>query len=237
MKPIAVIQHSALVGPGHFASFLDVRKLPWRHIRIDQGDTVPEDPTVFSGICLMGGEMSVNDDLPWIHAELELIRKAVKQGVPVIGHCLGGQLLSKALGGSVSRNPVREIGWGTVTCTDTPASRAWLGDLGSFESFHWHGETFSLPEGAEVLFGSSFCSNQAFVIGPHLGMQCHVEMTESLIHSWADVWANELSDPDKPKPSIQDRTSMLAQTDEKLPHMRKVAERLYTHWLGQVQSF
>ena len=114
MKPIAIFRHTSTEGPGYFATFLTERSLPWKLIHIDQGHPVPQDPTQFSGLAFMGGPMSVNDPLPWIPPVLELIRSAVRDDIPVIGHCLGGQLLSKALGGVMSRNPVKEIGWGQV---------------------------------------------------------------------------------------------------------------------------
>lgn len=76
----------------------------------------------------MGGPMSVNDDLPWIDPELTLIRQAVANDIPVLGHCLGGQLISKALGGVVGKNPVKEIGWGEVSVADNPVAREWFGE-------------------------------------------------------------------------------------------------------------
>jgi GMP synthase-like glutamine amidotransferase len=234
MKPIAVFQHSRLVGPGHFANFLNARKRIWQLIRIDLGDAVPQSCEAFSGLCFLGGEMSVNDPLPWIEAELELIREAVARDIPVIGHCLGGQLMSKALGGKVGPNSVREIGWGRVSVTDSSTAREWLGDLGEFDSFHWHGETFTLPTGAQALLSSRFCGNQAFVLGPHLGMQCHVEMTRELISDWADEWANETAALDVPQESVQSANAMLAEIDAKLPAMQHATERLYERWLSHV---
>jgi len=109
---------------------------------------VPRDPRKFAGLVFMGGPMSVNDDLPWIIPALELVRDAVRKDVPVLGHCLGGQLMSKAFGGTVRASPVKEIGWGEVRVADNGVARTWLGDLQAFESFHWHGETFSIPPGA-----------------------------------------------------------------------------------------
>ena len=91
--------HSVTEGPGYFATFLDGRGVPWRLIRVYDGEAVPADVRHFRGLGFMGGPMSVNDDLPWIAPELQLIRDAVREGVPVIGHCLGGQLMSKAMGG------------------------------------------------------------------------------------------------------------------------------------------
>lgn len=235
MKPIAVFQHSRLVGPGHFASFLDARKLAWQHVRIDQGDPVPSSCGAFSGLCFLGGEMSVNDPLPWIEAELKLIREAVACDIPVIGHCLGGQLMSKALGGRVSQNPVREIGWGEVKVSASETARDWLGDLEAFDSFHWHGETFTLPDGAQLLMSSQFCGNQAFALGPHLGMQCHVEMTRELISAWAHEWADETASADtSPAASVQSAHAMLTETEHKLPAMQAATVRLYERWLDHV---
>ncbi|MCX8018557.1 MAG: type 1 glutamine amidotransferase, partial [Rhodocyclaceae bacterium] len=171
MKPIAIFRHSPGEGPGYFATFLDRHGLPWQLVCLDAGAAVPPRCEDFSGLCFMGGPMSVNDDLAWIPPVLALIRAAVAADIPVIGHCLGGQLMSKALGGVVTKNPVKEIGWGRVETVD-PAAADWLGPICEFEAFHWHGETFSLPAGATRILKSAHCENQAFVMGPHLGLQC-----------------------------------------------------------------
>jgi GMP synthase-like glutamine amidotransferase len=226
MKPVAIFRHSSGEGPGYFATFLDAHGIPWQLICIDAG--VPPPPTFadFSGLCFMGGPMSVNDDLPWLPPLFELIRDAVAAGMPVIGHCLGGQLMSKVLGGKVTKNPVKEIGWGEVVIAD-PVARDWLGDIDSFEAFHWHGETFSIPPGATRLLKSAYCENQAFVIGPHLGMQCHVEMTTAMIRLWCRQWAGECATPSA---SVLTPEQMNERIEERLAAMRIAADRLYTHW-------
>src|SRR3989304_3649018 len=112
MKPVAIFRHHRNEGPGYLGAYLDARGVPWTVIRIDQDEKVPADARAFSGAVFMGGPMSVNDDLPWIAPGLDLIRAAVAAGVPVLGHCLGGQLIATALGATVSPNPVKEIGWG-----------------------------------------------------------------------------------------------------------------------------
>src|SRR5450631_578712 len=194
MKPVAVFRHAPTEGPGYFATVLDRDHVPWRVIKVDAGEGVPADPRAFSGLAFMGGPMSVNDDLPWIAPVLRLIRDSVDAGVPVLGHCLGGQLMSKALGGSVGRNPVKEIGWGEVAVVDAPAAREWFGHAApSFTSFHWHGETFSLPPGAERVLTNPYCENQAFALGKHLGMQCHIEMLPEMIESWCVSGGGEIS--------------------------------------------
>src|SRR5882762_9602938 len=126
-NPVAIFRHSRTEGPGYFATFLDAHRIPHRLVKIDAGEQVPADPREFSGLAFMGGPMSVNDDLPWIRDVLGLINSASRSDIPVLGHCLGGQLIAKALGGVVSRNRVKEIGWGTVAVADSAAARDWFG--------------------------------------------------------------------------------------------------------------
>ncbi len=229
MKPVAIFRHSPGEGPGYFATFLDHHSVPWRLIRIDASAPVPTDPEPFSGLVFMGGPMSVNDPLPWIEQELALIRAAVAKGVPVLGHCLGGQLMAKALGAPVTKNPRKEIGWGAVDVTDNPEARAWFGELSGFTSFHWHGETFGIPVGATRILSSTACANQAFALGPHLGMQCHVEMTTEMIDEWGRIGAEEIAD--NPCSTVQQPDAMLADASRHLATLHEVAGRLYTRWI------
>jgi len=229
MKPVAIFRHSPTEGPGHFATYLDARRIPWVLLKMDEGDAVPATPAAYSGLCFMGGPMSVNDDLPWIPPVLALIRAAVAADVPVIGHCLGGQLLSRALGGTVSRNPVKEIGWGAVRPEQGEAVHDWLGGAGEFLSFHWHGETFTLPQGAVRLAGSDHCANQVFVIGKHLGMQCHVEITPEMIQTWCRDWEKE--QVAGAGPSVQTPEAMQAGMAAKADALHEVSERLYDRWI------
>jgi GMP synthase-like glutamine amidotransferase len=231
MKPVAIFRHSPGEGPGYFATFLDAHSIAWQLICIDEGAAVPALAADYSGLCFMGGPMSVNDPLPWIPSILALIRSAVAVEVPVIGHCLGGQLMAKALGGEVTRNAVKEIGWGQVTATTSAA--AWLGDLAAFEAFHWHGETFNLPDGAERILQSAFCANQGFVLGPHLALQCHVEMTEAMIRLWNRQWASESA---VPSASVQTPEQMYERIEQRLAAMRVAADRLYAHWIAGLKS-
>lgn len=230
MKPVAIFRLSATEGPGYFAEFLDAQAIPWQLIGIDAGDAVPRDATAYSGLVFMGGPMSVNDDLPWIALVLDLIRQAVGRDIPVLGHCLGGQLMSKALGGVVVRNQYKEIGWGKVTVANNETARAWFGSLPEFDAFHWHGETFSLPLGAAQLLSSEHCANQAFALGKHLGLQCHVEMTGEMIKSWCETGAKEVADSAS-SPAVQSAAEMQAQMAGKLPQLHAAANRLYERWI------
>ena len=229
MKPIAIFRHARSEGPGYFATYLERKALPWTLIAMDTGEPVPKNVREFSGIAFMGGPMSVNDPLPWIPPLLELVREAVRKDVPLIGHCLGGQLMSKALGGIVSANPVKEIGWGEVRISDNALARAWFGGIEPFTSFHWHGETFTIPPGGTRIAASAYCANQGFVVGKHLGLQCHVEMTAELIRSWYTGGRQEIDESDSP--GVQTPEQMEVDMDVRLTNLNHVADRLYDRWI------
>lgn len=229
MKPVAIFRHALAEGPGYLAGFLDARQIPWQLIAIDAGDAVPLSAEAFSGLVFMGGPMSVNDDLPWIAPVLALIREAVAKDIPVLGHCLGGQLMSKALGGAVTRNPVKEIGWGEVMVADNDTARGWFGDIRRFAAFHWHGETFSLPPGAVRLLSSVHCTNQAWALGKHLALQCHVEMTADMIVSWGEIGTDEIAAASA-SPAVQSADAMQQQMADELPRLHEAAASLYARW-------
>ncbi len=229
MKPIGIFRHYPTEGPGYFATYLDAHSLPWKLVKIDAGEAPPASAGEFSGVAFMGGPMSVNDDLPWIAGVLKLIRDAADAGVPVLGHCLGAQLMSGALGGSVGRNPQKEIGWGRVDVADSDAARAWFGAMRSFLSFHWHGETYTLPRGAECIASSPYCANQAFALGPHLGLQCHVEMTPEMVHGWCQSGSREIAR--SPGPGVQDAAQIESYLEPRIAALNAVAARLYDRWL------
>lgn len=232
MKPVAVFRHSPGEGPGYFAQFLEDNQIPWVLLPIDDGHPVPERVDSFSGLCFMGGPMSVNDPLPWIEPVCSLIRQAVERNLPVIGHCLGGQLMSKALGGKITRNPVKEIGWCMGKLENSDAAQIWLGDFANSAHilFQWHGETFTLPTGSTHLASSADCNNQIFALGPHLGLQCHVEMTPEMIAAWCEQWEDECTGQEG-IPSIQAPQQMIAETHQYLPALRDLARQLYGQWI------
>jgi GMP synthase-like glutamine amidotransferase len=140
--------------------------------------------------------------------------------------------MSKALGGQVTRNAVKEIGWSQAGGEDSAIAKNWLGQFAgrSGTIFQWHGETFSLPTGATRLLANGYCANQMFALGPHLGMQCHVEMTPEMIATWCEQWADEaIAVADLP--SAQTPDAMLAEIGEKLPVMRELSNQLYSGWI------
>lgn len=237
MRPIAIFRHSPTEGPGYFAIFLERHGIPWKLVTVDAGDPVPAAADDFSGLCFMGGPMSVNDPLPWIDNVCALIRDADAKGIPVIGHCLGGQLMSKALGGQVTRNPVKEIGWGQALAEQNDTAYHWLGEHAGRAGtvFQWHGETFSIPPGATRLLANPYCANQMFVRGPHLGMQCHVEMTPEMIATWCGQWAEEAAAAGD-QPSVQNPAQMQGEVAARLPAMRALADQLYGVWIKGLRA-
>jgi GMP synthase-like glutamine amidotransferase len=235
MKPVAVFRFSDTEGPGHFATFLDANRLPWKLVKLDQGDPVPASSEAFAGLGFMGGPMSANDELPWTQPVLALMRDAVERGVPVIGHCLGGQMLARALGGEVKKNPVKEIGWNRVQVEDSPTAREWFGaDLAEFDTFQWHGDAFTIPPGGERILTGPHCPNQAYVVGDrHLGMQCHIEMTPEMIASWIGSGSGEVRD-NLSSPAVQPVETIQREMPERLPKLNATADRLYRRWIQNV---
>lgn len=229
MKPIAIFRHLACEGPGYFAEFLQKHQLEFTLIRIDQGEVVPNSTDTYSALVFMGGPMSVNDDLPWINKELELIRQATQKNMPVLGHCLGGQLICKALGGEVTANQVKEIGWHHVQTLKNTASDKWLNKLpNEFEAFHWHGETFSIPEGANPILKSEYCDHQAFVMQNTLALQCHVEMTADLVSEWSREYADELATTTE---SVQSAEMINSDLTQRIIKLNQIADEFYLQWI------
>jgi GMP synthase-like glutamine amidotransferase len=237
LKPVAIFQHGPTDGPGHFAIFLERHRIPFRVFNLPEGERVPGSASGFSGLGFMGGAMSVNDDIDWIAAELELIRDAVAKGIPVIGHCLGGQLLSKALGGVVSASPIKEIGWSAVESEDNTLAREWLGaDPRRFVAFQWHGETFTIPPGGERILRSEHCPNQAYVVGDrHLGMQCHVEMTADMVEDWCATGGDEIA-ASRDSPAVHGPEAIRASMNQGLKELGDTADRLYSRWIRSLAA-
>ena len=237
MKPVAIFRFARTEGAGHFATFLAENGREFRLVPLDEGEPVPCDASEFAGLGFMGGPMSANDELAWTQPVLALMRDAVAKDIPVIGHCLGGQLLARALGGKVSRNPVVEIGWVPVVSDRTPMAAQWLGGREGFDAFEWHYDTFTLPPGAERIFGGATCTNQAYVVRDrHLGMQCHVEVNAEMIDTWCSVGADEITEHYGKSPAVQDVVTIRTEMTRKLVPLTSAASALYARWARGLQG-
>jgi GMP synthase-like glutamine amidotransferase len=228
MRPVAIFRFSPTEGPGYFGEWLDAHALPQRLIAIDQGESVPRGARGFSGIAMMGGPMSANDDLPWNAPLIALLREALKAEVPVLGHCLGGQLLAKALGARVARTATPEIGWGEVRVPDASDAEEWFGGRPGFTTFQWHYEVFSLPAGATRVLTNGWNPDQAYAIGNHIGFQCHIEMTRSMVETWCRTGASEL--PERTGGATQSAADMLLDLETRLEALSRVADDVYARW-------
>jgi GMP synthase-like glutamine amidotransferase len=233
LKPVAIFRYARTEGPGHFATFLAEHGLEFTLVRLDEGEPVPADCREFCGLSFMGGPMSANDELPWTQPVLSLMRQAVEQDVPVIGHCLGGQMLARALGAEVTRSPVKEIGWVPVTVERSPVSDEWFGPgFAGFDTFEWHEDTFAIPPGGVRILSGRHCANQAYVVdGKHLGMQCHVEVTAEMIDTWCRIGISDIDENFGKSPAVQDAVTIRRLMTQNLPTLSATASRLYTRWM------
>ncbi len=230
MKPVIVFKNVIHEGPGYLGDFFSEQNIPWQEVNTNEIDSLPASILSYSGVIIMGGPMSVNDDLPWIAPLLDLIREARAADIPLLGHCLGGQLISKAFDGVISANPVKEIGWGEVSVTSNEAAKYWFGEIETFNSFHWHGETFSLPEGATHVLASAHCQNQAYSIGKHLAFQSHIEVTAEMVKSWCELGADELAEASA-SPAVQQADAMQKTLPVHCFFLNKVAKQVYGQWI------
>jgi GMP synthase (glutamine-hydrolysing) len=185
---ILVLRHEPFEHLGHFAWHLDQSDIPFTYIGLSQSISTDE----YTGVIIMGGPQSANDPDSGLAAEMRLIRDAVDRSVPILGVCLGAQLIAKALGARVYRNPSKEIGWAPVYFTEAARGDPLFGGFASPTTFfHWHGETFDLPAGAEWLAYSDLCRHQAFRYGTNVyGVQFHPEITPEMIVDWSAQPAN-----------------------------------------------
>ncbi|HXQ59436.1 MAG TPA: type 1 glutamine amidotransferase [Acidimicrobiales bacterium] len=183
-----VVQHTATEGPGLLAGVLAEAGVPSRVVRLDRGEALPA-PSDVAGVIVMGGPMGVHDtaEHPWLGAETRWLTGAVDAGLPVLGVCLGAQLVAAALGAAVTTGASPEIGIGCVTLDPEGRADPLLGPEGDrLPVVHWHGDTFAIPDGAVRLASSDRYQNQAFRYGDRVyGLQFHLEVDDEVAADWA----------------------------------------------------
>lgn len=222
---VVAYRHSPLEGIGSIAGALERHNIDCLGVDASAGHGTSLDLANVAGLILMGGPMSVNDDLAWVDDEIRVIRDFVRRGKPVLGICLGAQLIAKAVGARVYRNPVKEIGWAPVYWTDQAGTDPLFRGFTHPETlFHWHGETFDLPDGAEHLAYSEVCANQAFrIAGNVYGLQFHAEVTPCIIEDWC-----------RSDEACGSAREMVAPIDSHANSARlaEVAETIFDRWCG-----
>jgi GMP synthase-like glutamine amidotransferase len=236
MKPILILQHAADDWPDYFETFLIARRCPYLVINTGMHEPLPERLTGFGGLAVMGGAMGANDEalFPTMTQEYRLIDQALQTSIPVIGHCLGGQMLARALGATVSQAKNKEVGWQTVVPNHSPAANEWLGRH-SFQAMQWHYDEFALPTGAQALAASLYCQQQAFVYGGiHLGMQFHIEAQAKKIERWVADVRSEKSAPNGS--NIHSNERIRSDTQQWASQSAAMADRIYAKWLNGLSA-
>lgn len=230
MKPVLILQHQGPEHQGYLGTWLKSKNIPFIVFNAEQSE-FPSSIEPYAALAVMGGAMSANDKLYSNRQAEILILQAMHFDIPVIGHCLGGQLMSKALGGTVSKSYKPEIGWQPIKYVDNELTKLWFGSNPTDTVIHWHYETFSIPSGATLLASSASCSNQAFSIGKHLAMQFHIEIDIQKIQSWVndedETWQTAIKNYD----SVQTKEQILAGITNKLEKHQITASHIYSQWI------
>jgi GMP synthase-like glutamine amidotransferase len=232
MKPIRIFRHLVCQPPGYLGEYLHTRNIPWEMVCVDEEHPIPQRTDDVSALVFMGAAVSVNDSLPWVDGELQLIRRALEEGLPVMGVCFGAQLISKALGGNVSRGEEMEIGWHPLERVSVEP-QGWLENLPiRFEAFHWHADTFSLPSGARHILRSAGFPHQGFTLGDHhLGLQFHLEMTGEMVKQWLVRYGGDLH---LGSAWSQSAETILNDLDARLARLHRISDLVYGEWLERV---
>ena len=226
LKPIRIFSHVACDSSGYLETFLEQRGYPFEVICLNEGISAPKDLSEPAGLVFMGGPGDVNKPTDWMKSELKLIDRAIKENMPMLGVCLGAQLLSKALGGMVTPNKTLEVGWHTVI---NASIKGWFSGLPStFEVFQWHAHTFSLPKGAVALAHSTCAELQAFAINNILAIQFHLEPTPESIRYLVERYASDLEDTSG---CVQDADIITSDLDARTRNLHHTADIVYDRWL------
>ena len=235
MNPVLILQHLSSDGPAYLGTWLARRGIAFEVRNTEAGEAFPDRLQDHSALVILGGEMSANDALPSLRQAENLFLQAVDQGLPTLGHCLGGQLMARALGARVLGSPAPEIGWQHVAVLPGAESRLWLGEATSHQLFHWHSEAFELPSGCTVLASSRACPQQAFALGPHLAMQFHIEIDAAKMALWIAEGTDSLAEL-RDTPTVQSGAQMLASSQTFLADHQRLADHIYAHWWAQVKA-
>jgi len=225
-RALLVLQHAACETPGLIADALDDYTL--RTIRSYDGEPVPKELGDATGLILMGGPQSVYEQkqFPYLLDELHLIEHTLRAGKPILGVCLGSQLLAAALGAPVTKGKQKEIGWHEVTLEFEARRDALFNRLPfSFMALHWHGDVFELPRSAVSLASSAMTPHQAFRHGFHAyGLLFHLEMNRAQLAEMTTTFTGEL------KSAGVDAQALLNEADKHLKPLQDIGAAVFKRW-------
>ena len=207
---VLLVQNTRIEGSGHLGDLLkedgfEICSVNAKHEQIPERE--------FSLVVILGAPESANDELPYLREEQMMIKKCVEKNIPVLGICLGSQLIAKTFGGKVYPGSKKEIGFYSDLVPEGN-SRLFSGFSNPFTVFHWHGDTFDLPEGATKLVHSKDYQNQAFQYQSAVGLQFHMEVNEEMVNLWLDKTEEKLQtipyiDPQKIRDDIDENISIV----------------------------
>ena len=234
MAKIIVLQHHPAENLGAIAEALEAAALAWQYVRVHEGHPIPQEIRGAGGLIVMGGPQTVYqlDRYPYLRDELRLIEAALKENKPILGVCLGSQLLAAALGAKVDRGAEREIGWYRVRLSEAAKDDRLLHGLATeFMAAHWHSDVFDLPAGATALASSDKTPVQGFRYGEKAyGLLFHAEMTEEILAALVAEFGEGL------KRVGIDGDGMLAAAGEHLAQLGHIGETIFTRWASPIQG-
>jgi GMP synthase (glutamine-hydrolysing) len=233
MAKIWVMQHHPVENLGSIADALEGAALAWQYVRTFEGQPVPKDMKGAGGLILMGGPQSAYDDkdFPSLKDELRLIESALKDDRPVLGVCLGSQLLAAALGAKVHKGTRREIGWHPVKLTgEAKGDRLLQGVPEQFTAFHWHGDIFDLPKDSVALASSEITPIQAFRHRDKAyGFLCHLEVTEGSVRGMVREFTDEVKHASL-------RAAIMDGIDDNAEPLAEISETVFGRWARPIQG-
>ncbi len=228
---ILFIKHIGIEGPGTMGDFLEDSKILYTVMDLSSGDKLPRLKREFQAVICLGGPMNVyeEDKYPFLREEDFWLRRIVEEETPFLGICLGAQLIAKATGARVTKNPEKEIGWYRIVLSNDGLQDDLLKDMPEiFTVFQWHGDTFGIPPGGKRLAFAELCQNQALKYGRNIyGVQFHVEVTKAMIAQWADAYKEEL---ESLRGVVSDKQKMLEDYDRLSKVYMKQAEQFYVNF-------
>ncbi len=233
-RPVWVLQHVRCESLGSFARVLRAAKIQTRYIRVFEGEPIPSDIARAAGLVILGGPMGVyeHDRYPFLLEEMRLIEQALMEEKPILGVCLGCQLLAAVLGATVAPGAQKEIGWFPVTLTESArCDPLWKGIESPFVAYHWHGDVFDLPRVATPLASSELTHCQGFRYGAlAYGLLFHVEVTEVIIRHMVAAFWDELATVGLWGQDI------IGRADEHLPRLNMIAQAVFLRWTGLMKG-
>jgi GMP synthase (glutamine-hydrolysing) len=231
---IWVLQHHPVENLGLIANSLEEAALAWQYVRVFDGAAIPKDMNGAGGLIVMGGPESVYrfDRYPYLRDEIRLIESALHENKPILGVCLGAQLLAAALGATVRRGDAREIGWYPVSLAQAASDDRLMRGLPSeFMAAHWHSDVFELPEGAVALASSEKTAVQAFRFGDKAyGILFHAEISAERLNKMVGEFGEDL------KRVGVDGDSFVARAADYLPELGAIGGTIYSRWAAPIQG-